>query len=296
MRILVLGGLGMLGHQVYVSLKSRFSQVFVCIRQPAASALRYGIFEPKYLIDNVDLLHQKTVDVTLKNVNPDLIINCAGITKVKMNTLSRSEMVEMNSLFPQRISEWCDSHSARLIHFSNDEVFKGRSQPYNEESAPDSFDFYGRSKALGELLSHNALILRSHFIGHELVNPTELLSQLIDKRSQTVRASKSKIYCGVTTNYMSKMLSEWVHQSIPFKGLYQVASRPISEFDLVQLINRHLDLKITVEVESVIYESNKNKILSNSKLLGKWPHITPQWSDMIADLAIETRENVTPAA
>jgi dTDP-4-dehydrorhamnose reductase len=296
MRILVLGGLGMLGHQVYVDLKNRFSQVFVCIRQPASNALKYGIFDPKHLIDNVDLLHQKTVEITLKNINPDLIINCAGITKVKMNSLSRSEMVEMNALFPQRLSEWCDQHSARLIHFSNDEVFQGRAQPYTEESSPDSNDLYGRSKSSGELLSPTTLILRSHFIGYELVNPTEILNRLIEKKHQTIKVSKDKIYSGVTTHFMSRMLAEWIHQGVPFNGLYQVASRPISEFDLVNLINDNLNLRLNIEVENSISYAGKNKILSNSKLLEKWPHKTPLWADMIAELAVEAREHNLLAA
>jgi dTDP-4-dehydrorhamnose reductase len=281
----------MLGHQVYHCLKSQFNQVFVCIRQPAMKALKYGIFDPKHLIDNVDLLHQKTVDVTLKNVNPDLIINCAGITKEKMSSLARSEMVEMNALFPQRLNEWCEKHSARLVHFSNDEVFKGRHEPYTEESNPDNSELYGRSKALGELLGAGALVLRSQFVGIELMNPTEFLNLLIEKRLQPIKASKAKLYCGVTTNYMSHLLAEWIHQGLPFKGLYQIASQPISEYDLVHLANQHFDLKLTVETEIEASGHKVNKILSNRKLLAKWPQVTPLWSDMIAEVAAQYRQD-----
>lgn len=282
MRILILGGLGMIGHQIYSHLSQEFNQVKVCIRKPAAYALKFGLFNPMHVIDNVDLLHARTLEVTLKNVNPDLIINCAGSTLAKTTKLHPSEVIELNALFPQKIYEWCKEHSAFLIHFSNDEVFAGREIPYEENSLPDSRTIYGRSKALGEIDGPQCLTIRSSFLGPELENSTELFSKLIRDPSQVVAATKNHYFCGVTTIYIAKVVADFIRHGLPLSGLYQIASQPISELELFNLFNRQFgwDLKITDLPGNSLHQ----KILSNQKFLQAWPSLPPRWSDMIFEL------------
>jgi len=282
MRILILGGLGMIGHQIYSTLSQEFSQVKVCIRKSASYALRFGIFNPVHLIDNIDLLHHKSFEIALKNVNPDIIINCAGSTLAKTKTLPASDLIELNALFPQRLYEWCLSHSAFLIQFSNDEVFSGRPIPYDENSLPDSSTIYGRAKALGELHGPQCLTLRSSFLGPELENSTELFSNLVNNPDQTLALSKQDFYCGVTTTYLSPFVAEFIRRGLPLTGLYQIASQPISEFELIQLLNRQFqwNLKIT----EIPGGTHQNKILSNKKFLQAWNQPPPRWSEMVIEL------------
>lgn len=282
MRILILGGLGMIGHQIYHQLSQEFTQVHVCIRKPASYALKFGLFNPIHVIDNVDLLHSRTLEVTLKNVNPDLIINCAGSTLAKTNELLPSEVVELNALFPRKLYDWCLSHSAFLIHFSNDEIFAGREMPYDEDSLPDSRTIYGRSKALGEIVGPQSLTIRSSFLGPELDNSTELFSRLIRNPSQFVPAAKNHFYCGVTTLYLAKVVADLVRHGLPLTGLYQIASQPISEIELFKLFNRQFDWNL--KINEIPGDPKKNKILSNQKLLQAWPSLPPRWSDMILEL------------
>ncbi len=289
MRILILGGLGMIGHQIYSQLSQEFNQVKVCIRKPASYALKFGLFNPVHVVDNVDLLHARTLEVTLKNVNPDLVINCAGSTLAKTKALLPSEIIELNALFPQKIYEWCMSHSAFLIHFSNDEVFSGREAPYDESSLPDSRTIYGRAKALGEIDGPNCLTIRSSFLGPELENSTELFSKLASNPQQVLAASKNHFYCGVTTVYLARMVADFIRHGLPLSGLYQVASQPISEFDLLHLFNRQFGWGL--KINEIPGNSENHKILSNQKLLQHWPTPPPRWADMLFELQRAVEQN-----
>ncbi len=291
MRILILGGLGMIGHQIYSTLSQEFTQVKVCIRKSAAHALKLGVFNPIHVVDNIDLLNQRTLEYALKNVNPDLIINCAGSTLAKTKTLVPSDIIELNALFPQRLYEWCLNHSAYLIHFSNDEVFEGRDFPYDEDSLPDSRTIYGRSKALGEINGPQCLTLRSSILGPELENPTEIFSKLLQDPTQNVAVSKQDFYCGVSTLYLSKLVTQFIRQGLPFSGLFQIASQPISEWDLMHLMKKQFgwDLKIN-ELPGT---THKNKILSNQKFIQRWNDMPPRWSDMIYEIYKNIEENAS---
>ncbi len=282
MRILILGGLGMIGHQIYSTLNQEFNLVKVCIRKSAASILKFGVFNPNHVIDNVDLLHQKTLEMALKNVNPDIVINCSGSTLAKTKALTKSEILELNALFPQRLYEWCQQHNAFLIQFSNDEVFAGRTQPYDENTLPDSNTLYGRAKALGEINDSGCLTIRSSFLGPELENPTEIFSNLILNPTQTIAVSKKDYYCGVSTIYLSQFVADFIRKGLPFSGLFQIASYPISEYDLFQLLNRQFQWNLNIiDIPS---KARHNKILSNQKFTQIWHSPPPKWPEMCHDL------------
>lgn len=282
MRILVLGGLGMVGHQIYSTLSQEFNQVKVCIRKSASYAIQFGVFNPSHIIDNVDLLHQKSFEMTLKNVNPDIIINCSGSTLAKTKKISPSDVIELNALFPQKLYEWCQNHSAFLIQFSNDEVFAGRPRPYDETSLPDSDSIYGRAKALGEINGPNSLTVRSSFLGPELENHTELFSSLLHNPTQTLAVSKNDFYCGVTTKYLSTFVVEFIRKHMPFSGLYQIASHPISEFDLLHLLNQQFQWNLNIT--EIPGGTHPSKILSNQKFLQAWKQPPPRWAEMALEL------------
>ena len=113
----------------------------------------------------------------------DIIINAIGLT-IRRNVYEiHSKSILINSVLPHVLNEWVISNDKRLIHFSTNCVFSGKDGFYNEESFVDSNDFYGRSKALGEIISSNTLTLRSSMIGRELENKTELLEWFLSNKN-----------------------------------------------------------------------------------------------------------------
>lgn len=282
MRVLILGGFSMIGHQIYRQLHREFPQLKVCIQESAAEALKTGFFNPNQVIDRIDFLHEKGLEVALRNSNPDVIINCTGLTAKESEILATSEMLKIQSVFPNFLHDWCQQHSAFLIHFSSDEVFEGRDIPYEESSLPDAKTLFGRAMALGEVQGPHCLTLRASLLGPDLGSTRGYFSKLSQNPQQTVLVSRSHFYCGVTTQYLAQFVADHLRFGLPVSGLYQIASQPISEFDLIHGINRHFHWNL--KIQEIPGNPSPQKILSNQKILRAWPKLTPRWNDMLYDL------------
>ena len=57
---------------------------------------------------------------------------------------------QVNAIAPGEIAELSQVGGARVVHFSTDYVFDGRSETVVEESTPNPINVYGRSKLAGE--------------------------------------------------------------------------------------------------------------------------------------------------
>jgi dTDP-4-dehydrorhamnose reductase len=89
---------------------------------------------------------------SVREARPDAVINCIGVIKQRKDVVSQSALtIEINALLPHRLRDLCSELRARLIHFSTDCVFSGRTGHYRESDEPDALDLYGRSKLLGEV-------------------------------------------------------------------------------------------------------------------------------------------------
>ena len=86
----------------------------------------------------------------IEKYKPNLVINALGITKHNKNILNLKEAINVNSIFPIELSEYCDKKKIKFIHISTDCVFSGIHGNYNEKSLKDANDFYGQTKIISE--------------------------------------------------------------------------------------------------------------------------------------------------
>ena len=68
----------------------------------------------------------------LLSVNPDIIINAAGVTIRRAEDSSLNQIIFTNSLLPNILNNWSEKNNCRLIHFSTDCVFSGKKGNYKE--------------------------------------------------------------------------------------------------------------------------------------------------------------------
>ena len=84
----------------------------------------------------------------------DLVINCAGYTRVDAAETEPERATAVNVLGPQIIAQTCVRAGASLIHLSTDYVFGDRScgapRPYEIDDEPGPLSVYGRTKLAGE--------------------------------------------------------------------------------------------------------------------------------------------------
>ena len=81
----------------------------------------------------------------------DLVINCAAYTDVDKAEDEAELAFKVNAEGTKNILDSCELMGAKLIHYSTDYVFDGRSkEPYTELDTPNPNSIYGLSKLKGE--------------------------------------------------------------------------------------------------------------------------------------------------
>lgn len=277
MRILVVGANGMIGNEVYHYLNGQTDwSVFGTVRAISNSGL-FSRSLMKNLIGNVELTNQDVLISTLEKVKPDVVINCAGLTKHKAEAEIPLEILPINGLFPHRLANLCDLVGARLIHISTDCVFSGEKGNYTEDDFADANDFYGRSKVFGEVQSNTHLTLRISTIGHELNTNYGLLEWFLSQKQKCDGFTKA-IFSGFPTVVFAQILAEFVIPNKELTGLYHVASDPIAKYDLLNLIAQ----KYKKDIEII---PNENAVIDRSLNCQRFNCVTGytpmSWSDMI---------------
>jgi len=274
-KVMVFGASGMLGHKMLQVLSDDF-EVSGTLRKHNSSPL----LEPYCLYEGIDAGNFSTVSKVLKDVDPDVMVNCIGIIKQLPESNDWNISHAINTEFPHKLSTYAHAHDMQLIHISTDCVFDGRNGMYNENDIPDAVDIYGRTKFAGEV--PDALTLRTSIIGREIATRHGLLEWFLSKQGTKVQGYKKSIFSGVTTNELSYLVSNLIGSGYGLSGLYHVASDPISKFDLLTLVNQYID---NVEIEAVDGEII-NRSLNGSKLRRAMGYVPQSWSDMIYDMLI----------
>ena len=233
MNILVLGATGLLGNAMFRAMsKASGARVTGTIRREAARSL----FAPEHAggltvvedIENPDAL-ARLFDAT----GPDVVINCIAVGRPAPADPMRS--IQVYSVLPQRLSHLCRLSGSRLIQISSDGVFSGTRGGYTEDDLPDANDVYGVSKLLGEISEPHAITLRTSIIGHELQSRGGLLEWFLSQQGQCSCYTRA-IFSGFPTIVLADLIRDVVIPRPDLHGIYHVATRPISKFDLLQLV------------------------------------------------------------
>jgi dTDP-4-dehydrorhamnose reductase len=240
------------------------------------------------VIDRIDVLDFGVLSGVLRAVNPDIIMNCVGITKRITESGDKVRNIMVNSVFPYKLVELAADLKSRVIHFSTDCVFSGDTGNYSDDALPDARDLYGRTKALGEALGDNVLILRSSFIGRELHGKTELLEWFLSQNG-TVRGFKNAIYTGFTVFELSRIVERMITSYPDTSGLYNVSSEPISKYDLLKLIGETMHRE-TVVVPDESFHCNRS--LNSDKFRKDFAYYPPSWTEMVEELSNRYEERI----
>jgi dTDP-4-dehydrorhamnose reductase len=248
-RVLVLGGTGMLGHMV-LKVLSADSKLSICathIENP----------QDPFFFD-VEQGLDKLESICNANKGCDYVINCIGITSANINLddpASLAKAIVINTAFPHQLGLFCRSHNIRIIHISTDGVFSGRSGAvYDESSECDCADFYGRIKYLGEVLKNRNIInIRTSIVGPSPFEKTGLWDWFSSLPSgSTVTGYTNHIWNGVTTYQFAELCRKIITQN-RFEGLraesalfHFAPNQPISKYELLNVFKSALKKDITI--------------------------------------------------
>ncbi len=284
MKVLILGGTGMLGHKLWLDFKAKFD-TFVTLRGPLEKYKPLNLFEPDRTFDNVDIENNNRLMEIFETIKPNVVVNGVGIIKQLPEAKEAIPSIRINALFPHTLVSLADRFNTKVIQISTDCVFTGNKGNYSETDIPDANDLYGRTKLLGEISQPPHLTIRSSIIGRDFKHHLGLLEWLLTRSPQErVRGFTKAIFTGFTTAAMAKIIARIIQQHPALSGLYQIASQPIDKYSLLKKLQKAFNLDIDLLAFDDFY---CDRSLNGSRFNQTTGFQPPSWDAMIEELVKE---------
>lgn len=230
-KILVLGGVGMLGHVLLEKLNDcNTFEVYDVTRKK----------EDRINNLECDVVNFTSLFEIISQINPNYIVNCIGVL-IKGSSEDPSNAILINAVLPHKLVQFSKAVNAKLIHISTDCVFDGSKGNHLESDNKTAQDTYGLSKSLGEIIDNKNITLRTSIIGPELKENGEGLFSWFLSQKGEVNGYTESIWGGVTTLVLSEVIIKCVEEE--YTGLLHVTNGvPISKFKLLNLIKDQFGL------------------------------------------------------
>jgi len=245
-KVFILGTKGMIGHMLYRYLSSLDKYFLGGISHEELDITR----EPYKVLD------------IIKQLNPDILINAIGILPKECEE-NIPKAVFVNGFFPNLLEITFEKSNTKIIQLSTDCVFDGVKGNYIETDTPSEKNWYGRTKALGEILNSKDLTIRTSTIGPELKeNGVGLFNWALNQKGKIKGYSKVN-WTGVTTLELAKQLDKIL--STKLVGIYHlVPNISITKKELLENIADIWNLNLEIEEDISVCKS-KNLINTRQK-------------------------------
>tara|TARA_A100001015_G_C15041016_1_gene739690 strand:+ start:3757 stop:4623 length:867 start_codon:yes stop_codon:yes gene_type:complete len=280
MKILILGASGMLGSAIINVLSEKKNwKILGTIRKNSNK----NFFNPKIIPNLVkinNLTNFKNLAKVVYKIKPDIVINCISLEKKFLKKTNPLLMISTYSILPHQLSIICKKIKSRLIQLSTDGVFSGKKGKYKENDIKDTQDIYGICKHLGELDDDHTITIRTSIIGHELKGKNGLVEWFFSQK-QKCECFKNVIFSGFPTNVLAEIIRDIVIPNKQLKGVYHIASKPITKCKLLDLIAKQYGLKINFIINNKI---RINRSLNADLFKKKTGYVSPNWKDLIKSM------------
>ena len=270
MKILIEGGNGLLGTYLRKVLMKKHT-----IISPTKHEL--------------DISNSNKLRKYIDTVEPDIILNAAGMTNVYLCEKNTEKAFKINTSAPAEMARIAYDHNIYFIHFSTNFIFDGeKGSPYNEYDKPNPLNIYAKSKFEAEKMiaeiNSNALIIRSAEIfgvgpfsaGHNI--PYYIVRQLINRKNLN-------LFKIITSPTYARHIAERVSEIIDLQLngiLHLVNDGECSYFEIADMIFEIMKKKSDMKVKESVFDLNAPDNIPMNSILMKDLKITPMPSTMNA--------------
>lgn len=189
-------------------------------------------------LDITDTSYTKEV---LKHLQPDAVINCAGITNKR--NVNPEQRMEVNGKAPHALANICDNLGLKLVQMSTDCVFSGLHGNYTELDVPDADDNYGWTKAQGEVIDKPHVTVRSSFVGFPDPKGRGLLSWFKNARGE-VEGYTNVWWNGLTAPALATYLTDLAYDYD--SGIVHVYGETLSKYDVLCAVKEVYGLSVDI--------------------------------------------------
>ena len=273
--ILITGANGQLGNELKVVSKNYYGYDFVFTD-----------------IDKLDITNEEKTTDYISKTRPDWIINCAAYNLVDKAENENDKAILLNGNAVKYISESIKGSECKLIHFSTDYVFDGKSNvPYDENSIPFPQSAYGRSKLAGEkaaLIHNGSMIIRTAWLyssfGSNFVKTILAKARENDTLRVVFDQTGTPTYAHDLAEAVMKIISGVIRNQIAFNaGIYHYSNEGVcSWYDLAEATINEAGLKC--KVQPILTKEYKTlaerpfySVLDKSKIKENYNLEIPHW-------------------
>lgn len=275
MKIFLIGKNGQLGHEIDILSKK----------------LKYKIFS--YGQKELNILDYKSVRNEIIKIKPDIVINTAAYHVVSDCEKYPEKAFQINALAQKNLADICHEKNIKLVYYSTDKVFDGKSnRPYKESDPTNPIQIYGLSKVVGENVTlnynKNSLVIRTSIIFGGVNGSREKKGNFVlyilkqSKTQESLEISSEQITSFVNAQDLASATLKLLEKGS--LGIYNVVNQKYSSSaifaqEIVKI--RNLKLKIKPVDRKGFYGDMQTPIftpLDNSKLKSEGINLS-DWRD-----------------
>ncbi len=239
-RIVVLGSTGMAGHVIAKFLTHYGYDIYKISKSEHPGLNSYQL----------DVTNFTLLEETLKQINPDIIINAIGAL-IKQSQNDQPKTVLLNAYLPKWLEQLYKKTQTKIIHISTDCVFSGSIGNYKENDFKDGDTFYDRTKSLGEIVNDKDLTFRMSIIGPEIKNGEGLFHWFMNQKG-SINGYTKAFWNGITTIELAKGIKCAIEQNLT--GLYHlVPDKNIDKYNLLCLFKKYSQKNIDIVPYSDVF-------------------------------------------
>ena len=225
MRVIILGSNGMLGSMMEF-VGTTTSHEIIALKR-----------------DRFDVMSH-TIDTLDKWLNNNCcIVNCIGA--IPQRKCTNDTFYILNTNFPLKLANYCESKHIPLIHISTNCVFDNKGSDYVETDTAFTDEVYGLSKRNGE--PSNALTIRCSIIGPEKSTAFGLMEWFLHA-GPYVKGYEDHYWNGITTFELSSIIFDYINQRNFNPSLIHYRSeQTVSKYELLEYINTKFNQNKEIE-------------------------------------------------
>jgi dTDP-4-dehydrorhamnose reductase len=271
MKILLTGAKGQLGSECKEIMKSD-----------------YKIIDTD--VEEFDITSWDTVIMTISEVSPDIILNCAAFTNVDECESKKREAERINVEGPRNLAQGAARYEKMIVHISSDFVFDGRKrvpQPYFEDDPMNPLSFYGTTKMESELAvkqnASNYLLIRTGWLygirGDNFIK--RILARAIRKDQDCLRVVNDQFGSPTWSFRLAQQIKLLIDKGK--EGVYHATSEGYcSRYEWVRYLLERMDIKIplvpcTSDEYPTPAKRPANSILENRQVKTEGLNIMQSW-------------------
>jgi dTDP-4-dehydrorhamnose reductase len=177
--------------------------------------------------EELDISDANKVFRVIKEIKPNVVINCAAYNLVDRAESSPTEAIAVNAFGVANLVFVCAEIKAVLVHYSTDYLFDGTKIGfYTEEDQPNPLNEYGKSKLYGELFIQktleNYLIFRTSWVyGRGTQNFPYKLEEWA-KKQEILKIAVDEFSVPTSTRFIVEITLKALDKSIT--GLYHLTN------------------------------------------------------------------------